>query len=103
MIMDGPGRTECPHQTTAQAGTPWPLTWFSPLKPTRDPREGRVELCQPPINVYAGSHGHRAILVSVHNRSRSDGGRTHAHTTPDVDQTVTKIDFGLRNDPGLEY
>jgi len=74
-----------------------------PPEPTSDSGERRVELFPPPINVYAGSHGHRTILSSVHNGSRSDGGRTHARLTLDVDRTVTKIDHCPRNEPGLEY
>jgi hypothetical protein len=41
--------------------------------------------------------------MTVHNGSQSGGGRTSARTTPDVDQTVTKIDHRLHHDPGLEY
>jgi hypothetical protein len=103
LLTELPARPSVHIRQQSKQERPGPPARLYPPEPARDPSEGRVELLPPPINVYAGSHGHRAILSSVHNGSRSDGGRAHARTTPDVDQTVAKIDSSLRNEPGLEY
>ncbi|MDT5029440.1 MAG: hypothetical protein QOE61_5866 [Micromonosporaceae bacterium] len=92
----------CPHRTTTRAGTIWPAGAALPAQPARDTSERRVEVFLPPVYVYAGLHGHR-LVMTVHNGSRSAGGRPHANATLDVDQIVTKIDSGRHNEPGLPY
>jgi len=77
-------------------------TWLDPTESASNAGERRVEVLLPHICVYAGFYGHRAVMT-VHNGSRSGGGRSLARATLDVDQTVTKIDDYLHHDPGLPY
>jgi isopentenyl diphosphate isomerase/L-lactate dehydrogenase-like FMN-dependent dehydrogenase len=63
-------------------------SWLDPAKPSSDPIHQIIQVRQPPATVYAGSRGHRKIVLSRHKPRSSSGGRSTTSTDTPQDHEV---------------